>query len=58
MGSPKNFYPENGHPTKSGPQIQCDINESLYAILHKNRKKKLEIHRKAQKTPLGQSNPK
>lgn len=40
---PNNFYYENGHTIKSGPQSWWDANESSYAILYKNIKKILKF---------------
>lgn len=37
-------------------KIQCNSNQNIYAILHRN-KKNLKIHSKAPKIPNSQSNP-
>jgi hypothetical protein len=52
----ENQYCKNNYIVESKLQIQCNANQNLNDILHRNRKNKTKIHLEAQKTLNKKSN--
>ena len=53
----ENQYCENGHPTQSNLQIQCNPHQITHDIFHRTRKNNPKIYMGPQKTQNCQSNP-